>query len=205
MSYRNNIPIMINYIKGQIAELTPTTLTIETNGIGYLLNISINTYTALENQNTVQIYIYEAIREDAFQLFGFITKEERELFLHLISVSGVGANTARMILSSMTVHELKNTIASGNADMLKTVKGIGLKTAQRIIIDLKDKITHGDDQAQDMPTSLAPNSQIETEAVSALVMLGFSQPVSIKAVKKILKNDPVATIEQVIKMALKML
>lgn len=195
---------MINYIKGEVTDLNPTSVTIENNGIGYLANISINTYTALEKEKSALIYIYEAIREDAYQLFGFISKEERELFLHLISVSGVGANTARMILSSMTVQELRNTIASGNADMLKTVKGIGLKTAQRIIIDLKDKIIIGDD-SQDVPDTVSPNSQLELESIAALVMLGFSQPASSKIVKKILKSDPNSSIEQVIKLALKLL
>lgn len=194
---------MINYIKGEITELTPTAVTIETNGIGYLANISINTYAALENKKSTKIYIYEAIREDAFQLFGFISTEERDLFLHLISVSGVGANTARMILSSMTVQELRNTISAGNADMLKTVKGIGLKTAQRIIIDLKDKVTT--DNSVENASISVPKSQLETEAVAALVMLGFAQAPSLKVVTKILKNEPNSTIEQVIKMALKML
>ena len=194
---------MINYIKGEITELTPAAVTIETNGIGYLANISINTYSALEGKKSALIYIHEAIREDAYQLFGFINKLERELFLLLISVSGIGANTARMILSSMTVNELKNTISAGNADMLKTVKGIGLKTAQRIIIDLKDKIVN-DGSIDDQSRSLS-NSDLANEAIAALVMLGFPQVASQKVVSKILKSEPNSSIEQVIKMALKML
>lgn len=194
---------MINYIRGEITELTPTAVTIEVNGIGYLANISINTYTALENKKSALVYIYEAIREDAYQLFGFIDKQERELFLHLISVSGVGANTARMILSSMTVNELSNTISSGNADMLKTVKGIGLKTAQRIIIDLKDKVINIGEIVDQSHSGI--DSQIGNESVAALVMLGFSQAPSQKVVSKILKSEPNFSIEQVIKMALKML
>lgn len=194
---------MINYIKGEITELTPASVTIETNGIGYLANISINTYTALEGKKSALIYIHEAIREDAYVLFGFVDKQERELFLHLISVSGIGANTARMILSSMTVSELKNIISSGNADMLKTVKGIGMKTAQRVIIDLKDKVINYDG-AGEQPR-LAADNHLANEAVAALVMLGFAQAPSQKVVAKILKGEPNSSIEQVIKVALKML
>jgi len=131
---------MIDYIKGKITELTPTSAIIETGGIGYFTHISLSTYSLLENKDTAQIYVYEAIREDAHLLFGFFTKEEREMFLLLISVSGIGANTARMILSSLSVPELQQAIAQDNATILKNVKGIGLKTAQRLIIDLKDKI-----------------------------------------------------------------
>ena len=192
---------MINYIKGDITELTPASVTVENNGIGYLAHISVNTYSALENKKTAQVYIYESIREDAYQLFGFIDKQERELFLLLISVSGVGASTARMILSSMTVQELGNVISSGNTDILKTVKGIGLKTAQRIIVDLKDKIKiiPGSEH------SISPNNETANEAIAALVMLGFSQAPSQKIVAKICKDKPDSTIEQIIKTALKLL
>ncbi|MDU1903308.1 MAG: Holliday junction branch migration protein RuvA [Dysgonomonas sp.] len=192
---------MIDYIKGEIAELTPASVTLETNGIGYLINISLNTYTSLEGKTSSKLYIYEAIREDAYQLFGFLNKQERELFLHLISVSGIGASTARMILSSMTAAELGVVISSGNADILKTVKGIGLKTAQRIIVDLKDKIKVSEDTKE----SAILNNQAANEAVSALIMLGFAQVPSQKAVSKILKDKPDSTIEQIIKTALKML
>lgn len=193
---------MINYIKGEVIELTPASVIIETNGIGYQVHISLNTFSALENKKTAIIYIYESIREDAYQLFGFIYKEERELFMQLISVSGIGAGTARMILSSMNTQELSNVISTGNADMLKTVKGIGLKTAQRIIVDLKDKIKiTGTEDAG----SVLTNSTLASEAVAALVMLGFSQVPSQKAVAKILKDNPTSSIEQVIKVALKML
>lgn len=192
---------MIDYIKGEIVELTPASATIETGGIGYLVNISLNTYTALENKTSAKIFIYEAIREDAHQLFGFMDKRERELFMLLISVSGIGASTARMILSSMTPSELEIVISSGNADILKTVKGIGLKTAQRVIVDLKDKIK----VSEDTKDSVALNNQVASEAVAALVMLGFTQVPSQKAVAKILKDNPDSTIEQIIKTALKML
>lgn len=193
---------MIDYIKGEIVELTPTTVTIDINGIGYLINISLNTYTALSGKEEAKIYIYEIIREDAHLLFGFAAKQERELFIQLISVSGIGANTARMILSSMTPSELVNVIASGNSDTLKMVKGIGLKTAQRVIVDLKDKIKI---DGIDQKTILHPNSQSSEEAVAALVMLGFSQQPSQKAVMKILKENPAASVETIIKAALKML
>lgn len=192
---------MINYIKGEVTELTPASVTIENNGIGYLLHISLNTYSALDGKKNALIYVHEAIREDAFQLFGFTDKLERELFLQLISVSGIGASTARMILSAMTPSELGNVISSGNTDILKTVKGIGLKTAQRIIVDLKDKIKIIPGQDSDS----AFNTESASEAIAALVMLGFAQTPSQKVVAKILKDKPDSTIEQIIKLALKLL
>lgn len=192
---------MIDYIKGEITELTPASVTLENNGIGYFLNISLNAYSALENQKTGKLYIYESIREDAYQLFGFLSKRDRELFMHLISVSGIGASTARMILSSMTTAELEVVIASGNSDILKTVKGIGAKTAQRIIVDLKDKIK----VSGDITENAVLHNENAGEAVAALVMLGFSQVPSQKVVAKILKDKPDCSIEQIIKTALKML
>ena len=192
---------MIDYIKGEITELTPTSASLETYGIGYFINISLNTYTKLSGKKDAKLYIYEAIREDAHVLFGFIDKQEREMFLLLISVSGIGAGTARMMLSSMNTQELANIIASGNADMLKTVKGIGMKTAQRVIVDLKDKIkTTGIEQSDMFPVH--PSGE---EAVAALVMLGFPQQASQKVVTKILKDKPDSAVEQIIKTALKML
>lgn len=193
---------MIDYIKGEIAELTPASVTVETYGIGYFINISLNTYTSLSNKKNAQLYIYEAIREDAYVLFGFSDKQEREMFLLLISVSGIGASTARMMLSSMNTQELANVIASGNVDMLKTVKGIGLKTAQRVIVDLKDKIKITGLEQTDMFTITNPSAE---EAIAALVMLGFPQQASQKVVTKILKDKPDSSVEQIIKMALKML
>ena len=193
---------MIDYIKGDIAELTPTSATLETHGIGYFINISLNTYTSISGQKSAKLYIYEAIREDAYQLYGFSEKHERELFILLISVSGIGASTGRMILSSMTVQELTNVIASGNSDILKTVKGIGTKTAQRVIVDLKDKIKVSGIESVEM---FAKTSQAGEEAIAALVMLGFPQQASQKAVSKILKDKPDNTVEQIIKTALKML
>ncbi|WP_029904486.1 Holliday junction branch migration protein RuvA [Prevotella sp. 10(H)] len=193
---------MIDYIKGEIAELTPTSVSLEAYGVGYFINISLNTYTNLSGKKDARIFIYEAIREDAYQLFGFYDKQERELFMLLISVSGIGANTARMMLSSMNTQELANVIASGNADMLKTVKGIGLKTAQRVIVDLKDKIKISGIEQADIFPALHPSGE---EAVAALVMLGFPQQASQKVVARILKDKPDSAVEQVIKTALKML
>ena len=193
---------MIDYIKGEITELTPASVTLENHGIGYFINISLNTYTNLSGKKESQLYIYEAIREDAHLLFGFSDKHERELFLLLISVSGIGAGTARMMLSSMNTLELANVIASGNSDMLKTVKGIGLKTAQRVIVDLKDKVKIEGVEQIDVFASTNTSGH---EAVAALVMLGFPQQASQKVVAKIIKDKSDITVEQIIKTALKML
>lgn len=196
---------MIDYIKGEIDELTPTSATIECGGIGYEVNISLNTYGAISNQKVAKLYVYESIREDAHVLFGFIDKRERQLFLHLISVSGVGPGTARIILSSFNTRELENVIAGENAALLQSVKGIGAKTAQRIIVDLKDKIKAG--EANDTRPLPAREDLTETghAAVSALVMLGFPQPASQKVVSAILRESPSLPVEGVIKDALKRL
>lgn len=202
---------MIEYIKGEITEITPATVTLETSGgVGYLLNISLNTYTAIQNKVQVRLYAHEAIREDAWVLFGFATKEERELFLQLITVSGIGGNTARMILSALSPRELCDVIATGNDKLLKTVKGIGLKTAQRIIVDLKDKIktlpsATGLVGADGELPLAGMRSAVMDEAVSALTMLGFPVAASQKVVAAILKEEPSAPVEKVIKVALKRL
>lgn len=193
---------MIDYIKGEVAEITPTAVTIETYGVGYELNISLNTYSALSGKKEAKLFVHESIREDAYQLYGFSDKHERELFRQLISVSGIGPSTGRIILSSMTPKELASTIASGDAKTLTTVKGIGGKTAQRVIVDLKDKIKLDGDI--DIATISAPHP-VADEAVAALVMLGFTSKASEKAVQSILKNNPASTVEQTIKLALKML
>lgn len=199
---------MIEYIKGGIAELSPATAIIDCNGLGYAVNISLNTYAAIQGKKECKLYIYEAIREDAYVLYGFASKQERELFLLLISVSGIGGNTARMILSALSPSELINVISTENATLLKTVKGIGLKTAQRVIVDLKDKIKTGGmsvDSAA-MGNVISPaNAQVQEEAVAALTMLGFAQAPSQKVVLGILKEEPNAPVEQVIKLALKRL
>lgn len=198
---------MIEYIKGELAEATPALAVVDCNGVGYGINVSLNTYSAIQGKKEVKLFIYEAIREDAYVLYGFSTKQERELFLLLISVPGIGGNTARMILSALSPRELCNVISTGNDKLLKTVKGIGLKTAQRIIVDLKDKIASTDLEETGTVASVRTtvNSEIYEEAVAALVMLGFAQAPSQKAVINILKAEPDATVEQVIKLALKML
>lgn len=196
---------MIEYIKGDIAEITPAMAVIDCNGMGYGINISLNTYSAIQNQRNTKLYIYEAIREDAYVLYGFSTKQERELFLLLISVSGIGGNTARMILSALSPSELCGVISSGNDKLLKTVKGIGLKTAQRIIVDLKDKIATSGMETVNNQMFTAANSEIHDEAVAALTMLGFAQAASQKVVAAILKEEPGAAVEKVIKLALKRL
>jgi len=195
---------MLDYIKGEIVELTPASVVIETGGLGYIANISLNTYSALNGLKSCKLYIYESIREDAYQLFGFMEKRERDLFLHLISVSGVGANTARMVLSSIAVFELEGIIASGNANALKAVKGIGNKTAERIIIDLKDKIRVNKDFASTV-TSSGASGEAAKEAVAALTMLGFNLIASQKVVAKIERENPAFTVEEIIKNALKAL
>ena len=198
---------MIEYIKGEIAEITPALAVIDCNGIGYAINISLNTYSAIQGKPNIKLYIHEAIREDAHVLYGFSTKQERELFLLLISVSGIGGNTARMILSALSPAELCNVISSGNDKLLKSVKGIGLKTAQRIIVDLKDKIAStGMETVSGSISALSPaHSEIHDEAVAALTMLGFAQAPSQKVVSAILKEDSNLNVENVIKLALKRL
>lgn len=201
---------MIEYIKGELADLTPTMAVLETNGVGYGLNISLNTYTAIQGKAQVKLYVHEVLvaggRDDSFTLFGFASKQERELYRQLITVSGVGANTARMILSSLSPAELCNVISSGNEKMLKGVKGIGLKTAQRIIVDLKDKILSLG-IAQEVSAGSAADSTIPSdvrdEAVAALTMLGFSPAPTAKVVTAILTDDASLPVEQVVKLALK--
>lgn len=194
---------MYDYIKGNVAELTPTYLVLDNHGVGYMINISLNSFNALQHQeDVVKVYVYEAIREDAHLLYGFTERRERELFLLLISVSGVGANTARMILSSLTPSDLEQTIASENVGILKSVKGIGAKTAERIIVDLKDKIKLSTDTLLDKNQV---TSEVFDEAMSALVMLGFTKQMSQKALKKLFTAEPTITVEQAIKKALKMM
>ena len=197
---------MIEYIKGELTELTPALATIEAAGIGYGLNISLNTFSAIQGKKEVKLYVYEAIREDAHLLYGFVNKKERETFLLLITVNGVGANTARMILSSLSVSELCNAISAGNARLIQNVKGIGKMTAQRIIVDLREKIVSLG-IADEIPTggqmSAPVNNQVKDEAVSALTMLGFAPAPSQKVVLAILQEQPNAPVETVVKLALK--
>lgn len=197
---------MIEYIKGELADLSPAMAVVEAGGVGYAMNISLNTYSVIQGKKAVKLYAFEAIREDAHVLYGFVSKKERELFQLLITVSGIGPNTARMVLSSMSPSELCNSISTGNEKLIKGIKGIGLKTAQRIIVDLRDKIvTLG--IAEEIPAGgsiLSPvNNQVKDEAVSALTMLGFSPAPSQKVVVSILQERPDAPVEEVIKLALK--
>lgn len=197
---------MIEYIKGELTELTPALATVETAGVGYGLNISLNTYSAIQGKKDVKLYVYESIREDAHVLYGFVSKKEREMFELLISVSGVGPNTARMMLSSMSVAELCNAISTGNERLVKGIKGIGKMTAQRIIVDLRDKIV-ALGIAEEIPaggTMAAPvNNAVKDEAVSALTMLGFAPAPTQKVVVAILTEQPDLPVEQVVKLALK--
>ena len=197
---------MIEYIKGELADLSPAMAVVEAGGVGYAMNISLNTYSAIQGKNAVKLYAFEAIREDAHVLYGFVSRKERELFQLLITVSGIGPNTARMVLSSMSPSELCNSISTGNEKLIKGIKGIGMKTAQRIIVDLRDKIvTLG--IAEEIPAGgsiQSPvNNQVKDEAVSALTMLGFSPAPSQKVVVSILQERPDAPVEEVIKLALK--
>ena len=196
---------MIDYIKGQITELTPTAATIECYGIGYHIHISLNTYGAIKDQESGKLYIYESIREDAHILFGFSDKHEREIFLHLISVSGVGPSIARVIVSTYNAKELENAIATGNVAVLQSVKGIGAKTAQRIIVDLKGKIKLTGEGSEVPIVGKNDLSEVGNAAVSALVMLGFVQVASQKVVAGVIKDLPGLSVEQIIKEALKRL
>jgi Holliday junction DNA helicase RuvA len=191
---------MIDYIKGEITQITPTFLTMETGGIGYLINISITTFSKLEAKKDFKILIHEIIREDSHQLFGFADYEERDIFRLLISVTGVGANTARMMLSSLNPAEIEKAILGSDANLLKSIKGIGLKTAQRIIIDLKDKL--GKHTGSDEIFAFADNTKRE-EALSALVMLGFAKNAVSKVLDKIVREEKNLTVEDMIKRALK--
>ena len=202
---------MIDYLRGIVDELTPASATIECNGVGYFCNISLNTYTAIQGKSEARLFVYEAIREDAWVLFGFATKDERNLFLLLISVSGVGGNTARTILSSFSPAELCEIITTENEKILKTVKGLGTKTAQRIIVELKDKVANLGIQGGGMGAAgkdggaTIANKEVHDEAIEALKMLGFPPAPVTKVVRQILKDEPDAKVEKVIKMALKML
>lgn len=193
---------MIEYIKGTLVSLSPTDAVIETSGIGYRLEILLTTYASLEGKSDVKLLVHEVIREDAHILFGFIDERERDLFRLLIGVSGVGANTARIILSSIPVAELEIVITSGDHARLKNVKGIGIKTAQRIIVDLKDKIKPGEAALLIQPS--VTNESFE-EALAALLMLGFPRPQSQKVLKKLFDAEPSMKVETAIKKALSML
>ena len=199
---------MIEYIKGKITELTPTRMVLECSGIGYEINISLTTFSAFQNKTECLVFIYEVIREDAHLLFGFAEKIERELFLMLTSVSGVGPNTARMILSSLQPAELIRVIATRDDRTLTSVEGIGVRTAERIVVDLKNKVKQVEGLADGAPTignQLTSTSEVAEEAVAALVMLGFPKPASQKIVTSILKENPSMAVEKVVKEGLRRL
>ena len=191
---------MIDYIKGTITQITPAFITIETCGVGYFLNISLTTFSRLEGKNEYKILVHEVIREDSHMLFGFADESERGIFRSLISVTGVGANTARMMLSSLSPAEIEKAIVSSDVNILKSVKGIGLKTAQRIIVDLKDKL--GKTSAAGEIFALRDNTNLE-EALSALVMLGFARSAVSKVLDKMIREERDLTVEDMIKRALK--
>lgn len=195
---------MIDFLKGVIAEVTPTFCVVEVNNVGYELSISLNTYTEINTKKDIVLYVHESIREDAYQLFGFSQKLERVLFRKLITVSGIGPSVARVMLSSMSPSELSNAIISGDVNSLKAIKGIGNKTAERVILDLKDKLKI--DESIDISSVTNSSSRVvNNEAIAALVMLGYNQKSSEKVVQQITKQQPELTIDKIIKQALKLL
>lgn len=192
---------MIDYIRGQVAELTPTFVVIDCGGVGYQINITLFDYSELSSASEVKLFVHESIREDAHLLFGFISKRTREMFRLLIGVSGVGPNTARLILSGLSSAQLEDAIASENVSALKAVKGIGARTAQRIIVDLKDKISVDSSSV----AGVAPSSEAFEDSKAALVMLGYASAQSEKVLRKLFAATPGLTVEQAIKQALTML
>lgn len=193
---------MYDYIKGTIVVLKPSHLVLEANSIGYFISISLTTYSQLSGRESAKLYIHQAIREDAHLFYGFFTESERELFRMLISVSGIGSNTAIMMLSSISPDEIRAAILEENITLLKSIKGIGVKTAQRVVIDLKDKI--GKSPASEQIVASA-NNTLRNEALSALMMLGFAKKPVEKELDKILASQPNLAVEEVIKLALKSL
>ena len=198
---------MIDFIKGEISNLTPASVVLETGGVGFALNISLNTYEQIKNLSACRLYVHEAIREDAWVLFGFAQSEERDALRKLISVSGIGANTARVILSSLTVGELESNILSENIAAFKNIKGIGGKTAQRLIVELKDKVAkEGLSVAGELPLVIPDaNKEVRNEAIAALQMLGYTAAAATKATSAVLKQQPALPVEKVIREALKLL
>lgn len=191
---------MYEFIRGTVADINPASIVVEAGGVGYFINISLITYSKLNGKKEVVIFTHLAVREDAHILFGFAEKSERDLFRNLISVNGVGANTAIMMLSSLSAEEIIAAVSTENITVLKGVKGIGIKTAQRIVIDLKDKLVKLSESTQIL---FAPDNTIRNEALSALVMLGFVKKDAEKVVSKIMQEQPDVTVESVIKQALK--
>ena len=193
---------MYEFLSGKLAEKNPTYVVVENNGIGYMINISLNTFSKIKDQNEAKLFTHFYVREDAQILYGFADETERELFRFLLSVSGVGASTARLILSSLTTEEVYEAITQGNAPVLQSVKGVGGKTAQRIIIDLRDKLTKAGIELEKVDFS---HNTIKDEALSGLLILGFNKTTADKAVSRILKQGSVDSVEELIKEALKIL
>lgn len=191
---------MITHLEGKLVEKNPTDVVIDCNGVGYFINISLHTFSQISDRENLRLYTYLQVREDSHSLYGFSSKAEREIFTLLISVSGIGANTARTMLSSLSPEQVKEGVANGDVALIQSVKGIGLKTAQRVIIDLKDKVlkVYGIDEL-----SMLPNNTNKDEALSALEVLGFNKKQSEKVVDRVLQNQPDALVEQIIKEALK--
>ncbi len=198
---------MFDYIKGELVEATPTQVVVDNGGIGWSMQISLQTYSNIESLNSVKLYVYHHLREDVELLYGFFTKEERALFLMLIEVNGIGPNTARMMLSSLSLEELKTAILADDVNKIRSIKGIGLKTAQRVIIDLKDKIVKGGGEvdAKALVAAAVNNSVAHSEALSALVLLGFPKAAAQKALESVEKEKPDASLEELIKLSLKRL
>lgn len=197
---------MYDYIKGEIAELSPARVVIEAAGVGYDIAISLQTYSEIEKESSAKIYVHYVVREDAQLLYGFATKFERELFRHLLSVSGVGGNTARMILSTYSPDELRNIIATGNATLLKHVKGLGLKTAQKIIVELSGKVISTTPfEERQLLEKVQGGNEVYEEAMAALTMLGFTRTASDKVLKSVLKQNPSCSVEEAIRFSLKQL
>ncbi len=194
---------MYDYISGIVAELTASYVVVDNNGIGYFLKISLNTYEEIQNKKDVKLFVHQVLREDVNDLYGFSTRNEREIFRHLISVSGIGANTARLMLSSLKPDEITTAIIESDVNRIKSVKGIGLKTAQRVIVELKDKVTKsGDESLSFLSGEKQQNIQ---EAVSALVALGFNKKQAEKNLQKIVKENPDASLEQLVKLGIKLM
>ena len=200
---------MFDYLRGLLAELTPTYAVIECGGVGYIVTISLQTYTQLEGREEAMVYVHHIVREDAEILYGFAERSERDIFRLLIGVSGVGGGTARMILSTYTPSELANIISSENAVLLKNVKGLGLKSAQKIIVEIKDKVLGIDggskSQQKELLGNMSAGDEAYSEALQALSMLGFGKAASEKVLRKVLKENPAAEVEVLIRLALKQL
>ena len=194
---------MYEYISGTVAEVSPTYAVLEAAGVGYYINISLQTFSAIESSEQARLWVHFIVREDAQILYGFATRQERELFRMLISVSGVGGNTARMILSTYSTSELRNIISTGNAVLLKNVKGLGLKTAQKIIVELSSKMVDLGVEQKAQKVVAESNNEVFNETVAALVMLGFQKAASEKVVKALLKDEPDIHVEEAVRQALR--